>query len=116
MFKLIEVETKIQNQDIKNIERYENSNYKLHIFYYNYDYISLHIVKKDVQNRFIPTIYLKSNNDDYIINAIEIETTAYGSLQPKDIEKIIEGYKIAVKASGELKELLVNLNLFKGGF
>lgn len=86
-----------------DITIYENNYYKIRkiynkdLNYSTYDYKS--------KGEYIPSIYIKNNLYKEEIDCIDIQTTAYGSMQAEEIEKVIEGYQIAVLTVKQLKEI-----------
>lgn len=85
MFKLIE--------ENNNIKIYKGEHYDIREKKYSDGTITLNIIKKN-NNSFVPKIYIVENIRADKLEKFEIQTTSYGSLESKDIEKIIEGYKI----------------------
>ena len=60
--------------------------------------ICVHLSLKDERDNYIPKIYYE---DDFFGTSkprFEIQTTAYGSMNPEEIKKVIAGYQEAIEA------------------
>ena len=86
-----------------DITIYENNYYKIRKFYNKDLNYSTHDCES--KEKYIPQIYIKDNLDGEGIDSIDIQTTAYGSMQVEEIEKVIEGYQVAVLTVKQLKEI-----------
>jgi hypothetical protein len=110
-FKLIKDED-INKNEVKHVKIYESEYYKLRIFYYNSGYISIDVFRSENNTfEFLPSLYIKED-DNFKVKDIEIETTAYGSMDCKKIEKVIQGYNIALESVKELKRILRDNELY----
>lgn len=56
-------------------------------------------------DKYLPTIYVNENMDGHI-ESLDIQTTSYGAVGTEDMEKIIDGYKMAVDTVKALEKLL----------
>ena len=56
-------------------------------------------------DKYLPTIYVNENMDDHI-ESLDIQTTSYGAVGTEEMDKIIEGYKMAVDTVRALEKLL----------
>lgn len=81
-------------------ELYEMDLYKVEVSYYG-RYKNIYVSKKE-RSYYIPEIYFENG----VIGKEEfkIQTTSYGTLDVPEIEKVIEGYKLAIEAAKELTE------------
>ena len=61
-------------------------------------------VNKDYKEEFLPEIYFKDKRWGNEVEEFQIQTTAYGALNPSDIQKIIKGYEEAMKVAAVLTE------------
>lgn len=60
--------------------------------------------------RYLPGVLLQNNGGKF---CFLVETISYGSLPVEEIEKVISGYKEAIKVVKEANELLERVNHFK---
>ena len=68
------------------------------------DHLSLLFNKID---NYIHDIYTEENSDTFEITGFEIQTTSYGALKTEEIEKVVEGYNIAIKTVKELEKIFL---------
>ena len=83
-------------------ELYEMDLYKVEVSYYG-KFKNIYVSPKDC-NDYIPEIYFKDGVLGKGKEKFRIQTTAYGALDMSEIEKMMEGYKSAIKAVKELTE------------
>ena len=83
-------------------ELYEMDLYKVEVSYYG-RYKNIYVSKKE-RSYYIPEIYFENGVLGEGEEKFKIQTTAYGALDAPEIEKIMEGYKLAIEAVKELTE------------
>ncbi|WP_346961349.1 hypothetical protein [Clostridium sp.] len=106
MFRLVRNE-KLDHKEIEAVKVYENDYYSLRIFYYKNGYISKDL-RKNIEGKsdcYTPHLHLEENNN-FLVEEITIETCSYGSMNSEEIQRIIEGYQIAIESVRELKEIV----------
>lgn len=86
---------------------YENDYYTVKKVVGVNDYIDVVITAKDKIDNYIHDIYIEENSDTFEITGFEIQTTSYGALKTEEIEKVVEGYNIAIKTVKELEKIFL---------
>ena len=86
---------------------YENDYYTVKKVVGVNDYIDVVITAKDKIDNYIHDIYTEENSDTFEITGFEIQTTSYGALKTEEIEKVVEGYNIAIKTVKELEKIFL---------
>lgn len=81
---------------------YDNGSYLLCIEENNKFYLK-------EKGEYIPSLYLEYKLGKVV--DIKIQTTSYGSKSTHEIEKIIEGYRLAIDTIKEIKTILIDGSL-----
>lgn len=63
-------------------------------------------ITTDGHERFLPDIYWEDEDIDGRCGGFKIQTTAYGALEPEDIQKVIAGYQEALEVIQLLEEII----------
>lgn len=66
------------------------------------------IFAKD-RTSYLPKIYYSDGHFGKKEKSFEIQTTAYGALNPEEIKKVIAGYQEAIEAVETLKQEFINV-------
>lgn len=83
---------------------YECLGYEIHeLTYHDSGLVSL-IINSCKSKKYLPTIYTDDDFDTCGIKGFKIMTTSYGTLNPNEIEEVIQGYQMALKVVKELEE------------
>jgi len=101
---------------LKLIEKKQTEGYEIEV--YESEYYQLRLETKlnrgckivrmsHLSGEYMPTIYVFNDDADNNFE-IKIQTSSYGSLELDDIQKVINGYEIAVAHINEIKEILKN--------
>ena len=96
-------ETKVKEKITISIYSAEGSSYILKKR--DYTTYSLFDVWETESNKYLPSIYANENMDGHV-ESLDIQTTSYGAVGTEDMEKIIDGYKMAVDTVRALEKLL----------
>lgn len=95
------------NSQGNKVVTYENEYYILTKIIYQYGYSSIVISEKNKNDNYRYSIYVKEDFDTDKILGFKIQTTSYGALAVDKIEKVIEGYNIAIKTVKELEKMFL---------
>lgn len=75
---------------VRNITRYEDGDVLKRI--------CVNVSYEDKHNNYIPEIYYEDDIFGEYRPQFKIQTTSYGSMDPKEIQKVIAGYQEAMEA------------------
>lgn len=89
---------------VRSSKVYECLGYEIHeLTYHNSGLVSL-IINSCKSEKYLPTIYTDDDFDTCGIKGFKIITTSYGTLNPDEIEEVIQGYQMAIKVVKELEK------------
>ena len=97
-------ETKVSGEATISIYSAEGSSYILKKR--DYTTYSVFDIWETESNEYLPTIYVNENMDGHI-ESLDIQTTSYGAVGTEEMDRIIEGYKMAVDTVRALENLLI---------
>lgn len=101
MIKLIEEKhLDYNNTDVK---RFECLGYKIEEVIYS-DGVKDVNVNPIESTRYKPSIYIDTSIEDFSITGVRIQTTSYGSMNVKEVKKIIKEYEKAIEVATILEE------------
>lgn len=100
-----------KNYSLYELKGFEVEGYEVEVSEYVYkdggDYKSISVRKANEGEDYLPRIYYDRDRFGEEGESFKIQTTSYGTLDPSEIKKVIQGYETAMEAVAVLTKAFI---------